>query len=350
MPALPNLISFNEDGTCSQCREYEPVRLAGEGRLVELLESCRNGKNKYDCMVTISGCRDSSFTLLKMVKDYRLRVLAVNYENPFVDEQAATNIQNTTKALGVKLVQFRWHNRIHERIVADHLRAWLKRPSPAMVPAICVGCKIMWYHILKIARDHGIKCIVSGGNPYEYTSFKKVLLGVPHDADLVTTYMLNVFCLAKETLLNVSYLSPRNLPWMIKGYLFGNQYSVGTRLLGIGIEKIDLFHYISWDEDMVLSRIREELGWESPQSLPSTWRFDCRLSHLKDLMYLLSLGVTEKDDFYSKLIREKMITRKEALLRVEKENKLHQGIIDDLFHQLGINDVTFLSLSEKTGI
>jgi tRNA(Ile)-lysidine synthase TilS/MesJ len=38
-------------------------------------------------MVPVSGGRDSSFTLLKMVKDYGMKVLAIHYENPFTDPQ-----------------------------------------------------------------------------------------------------------------------------------------------------------------------------------------------------------------------------------------------------------------------
>ena len=347
MPDIPGVLTIHEDGVCNQCKNYEFMSLRGEHKLIELLDSHRNTKEEYDCIVTVSGGRDSAYTLLKLVKDYNLRVLAVNYENPFADEQATKNIQNMVKTLGIKIVQFRLKKRIHERVVADNLRTWFKRPSPAMVPVICIGCKIIWPRILKIARDHRIRCVVSGGNPYEYTSFKKELLGVRHDAGLIHTYFLNIFLLAREALLNVSYLRPKYLPVTVKGYLFGNQYAIGSRLLGIGIDKIDLFHYVPWEEDLVLMRIREELDWESPPDLHSTWRFDCRLSHLKDFMYLLSLGLTEKDDFYSKLIREQKISRREVIERIEKENELPIDIIKDLFRQLGIKNMNVSALLQN---
>jgi hypothetical protein len=39
----------------------------------------------------------------------------------------------------------------------------------------------MYYTLLKIAKHHGIRCIITGGNPYEDTSFKKELLFVASD-------------------------------------------------------------------------------------------------------------------------------------------------------------------------
>lgn len=56
-------------------------------------------------------------------------------------------------------------------------------------------------------------------------------------------------------------------------------------------------------------------------------------------MYLTCLGVTEKDDFYSKLVRESKMSRGEALQRIEKENELHVDVIEDIFRQLGIADI-----------
>jgi hypothetical protein len=347
MPSIPNLISINGDGICQQCRDYDPFHNKGEEALLKVLESHKDRRNRYDCMVTVSGGRDSAFALLKLVKDYKMRVLAVNYENPFVDEQASANIENMVKKLRVPLLQFHLKGNIHERILKNNIMAWFQKPSPAMVPVICIGCKIIWPRIMKIAQEQNIRCIVNGGNPYEYTAFKKQLLGVSQNAGLVSTYFFNAFRLAKEALHNVSYIKPEYLPFTIAGFLFANQYAIGSRLLGFKLDKIDLFHYIPWEENVVLARIQDELDWRYPEALHSSWRFDCRLSHLKDLMYLISLGVTEKDDFYSKLVREAKMSREEALERVRLENEVPLNIIEGIFRQLGIHQIHVSQWAEK---
>jgi hypothetical protein len=334
LPAIDHLIDLDDDGLCSGCREHRPFGMHNEGDLRRLLGAGRRRTGRYDAMVTISGGRDSAFTLLKLVRDYGLRVLAVNYRNPFTDDQAERNIDRMTRLLQVDLIRFRLPGDLHRRMVRNNLRAWLHKPSAAMVPAICVGCKIIWPRIMAIARRHRIPSIVSGGNPYEYTDFKKALLGLPPGAGLASTYLWNVFRLGREAFGNPSYLRPAYLLHTLKGYLFSNPYALGSRLMGRRLQKIDLFHYIPWDEEVVLSRIESEIGWRPPPGSSSTWRFDCRLSHLKDLMYLSTLGITEKDDFYSRLIRDGKISRREALVRMERENRVDRTVIEDLFRQL----------------
>lgn len=336
MPNKSAVIDIGKDGICNQCKNHKKIVCKGERSLIETIKSNIDKKSNYDCIVNISGGRDSAYTLLSLVKDYNFKVLAVNYANPFTDEQAKKNIKNMVRILKVDFIRFKLNHRIHERTLKNNIIAWFNNPSPSMVPVICIGCKVIWYNILKIAHKNKVKCVVNGGNPYEYTSFKKELLGVSSDASLKSTYFKNIVGLIREGSKNLSYLKPQYLPMTIKGYLFGNQYAIGSRLLGRNIKRIDYFHYISWDEKMVITRIKKELDWGSPKNLSSTWRFDCEISHLKDYMYLKTIGITEKDDFYSKLIRENQISRDKALNRIKKENKIHFDIINELFAKLGI--------------
>jgi len=339
LPAGSAGITLDAEGICNQCRSYRPIECHGEDALVRILDSLRSGQHRYDCMVNISGGRDSAYTLLALVKDYGMKVLAVNYANPFTDPQATKNIEKMVRMLKVDFAQFKLKRRIHERILKNNITAWFKNPSPAMVPSICIGCKIIWPDMLSIARKNAIKCIVNGGNPYEYTSFKKELLGVSQQADLKSTYLRNVAGLLKEALKNIAYLKPQFLFTTAKGYLFANPYTLGSALLGRNIRFLDFFHYVPWEEKRVLTRIQNELGWDYPRNLSSTWRFDCQIAHLKDLMYSRTLGMTEKDDFYSKLIRAGQISREEALVRIEKENALPLDVIYGLFSKLGIDNV-----------
>ncbi len=190
--------------------------------------------------------------------------------------------------------------------------------------------------IIEIAKRYNISLVINGGNPYEYTSFKKELLNVSRAADLKFYYLKNLTGLFRESLRNYFYLKLKYLPTLIKGYLFSNQYSIGSRFYGGKIERIDLFHFIKWDEKDIISRITKELNWDYPHELNSTWRFDCKIGHLKDFMYIKTLGLTEKDDFYAKMIREGLMTQEEALKRLDSENELHMDIIEEFLKRIGI--------------
>jgi len=338
LPETTPQISFDQKGICNYCQAYKKFKIEGENNLIKILDAHRNPGKKFECIVNISGGRDSAYTLLKLVKDYGMKVLALNYENPYTDEQAKRNIENAVRILNIDIIRFKFKGGIHESCFKNNLIAWFKNPSAAMVPMMCIGCKIIWKKILEIAKRYDITLIVNGGNPYEYTSFKKELLNVSESEDLKSSYSKNLGSLIKESLKNYIYLKPQYLPTLIKGYLFANQYSIGSRIYGKNIERIDLFHYIKWDEKGVISRITSELGWDYPHELKSTWRFDCKIGHLKDYLYMKTLGMTEKDDFYAKMVREGLMSREESLNRLKIENQIHLGIVEEVIKQAGLSN------------
>jgi hypothetical protein len=329
-------ILFDGEQVCNYCRSYRKLTYKGEGELLRILDSHRRPKSKYDCIVTLSGGRDSSYALLKLVKDYGMRVLAVNYQNPFADPWAIVNIRNAVQKLGVDLVSFELNHRIHEKIFKNSVTAWLKKPSPALVPMMCVACKNLWLEILKIARRHDVRLVVSGGNRFEQISFKRVLLNTSADEGAERALIKEIFGILKQTSGNLAYFKPQFIPCLVKGYLFGHPYALGSRLLGQGITGIDLFFYLEWNEQEVLSRIRSELDWDYPRLSNSSWRFDCRIGHMKDFMYMRTLGMTERDDFYSRMIREGQMTREEALERLQVENGFYVDHIKQLLDEVGM--------------
>lgn len=328
-------ISFDKQGVCNFCQSASPVEYHGEQILRTLLGMTR-GEGKYDCIVNISGGRDSSLTILKAVKDYNLRVLALNYRNPLTHPVAQENIRKIQKKLKVDLVQFDLPGGMHLRGLRNNLSAWIRKPSPAMVPMMCVACKTIWSRILNIARCNRVKLILSGGNLLEQSGFKRELLGVNAHASVKAYYTNYIFGILKELTRNPAYLAPVSALPALVGYFYANAYAPMVRITGAGLSKLDLFHYIPWEEDVVLGRIQDELDWRSPPDDPSTWRFDCRIGHLKDYLYYHTLGLTEKDDFYSHMIREKLISRNQALQRLSYENYVNLVSVKQLLNKIDI--------------
>lgn len=338
LPETTPHISFDDKCVCNFCHRFSKFQYQGEQALLSVLDSVRQSEGQYDCIVGLSGGRDSTYTLLKLKKDYDLDVLAVNYDNPFTDPQAKENIRNAVDILNVDLISFQLKNRIHERILKNNLLAWLKKPSPAMIPMLCVACKSYFWDVLEIAKDYDVKCIAHGGDPFEDTAFKKELLNINSEEKIEDTFIKSIMGVLKETVRNPRYLHPICIPTMVKGYLFGDPYTLGSRVYGKHIQRIDLFHYLEWNENEIISRISSELKWDYPRKFASCWRFDCRIGHLKDFLYLSTLGLTERDDLYSKMVRQGILTRDEALARLKRENQIYYDEIFDILEQIGIRD------------
>ena len=96
-------ISFNEDGICNLCLDYKPYhKYFDKGKLAEVLRSgLKTGK--YDCVVPLSGGKDSTFILYYPVTELGLHPVAVSYDSGFQTQIAKENMQNACKILGVPL-------------------------------------------------------------------------------------------------------------------------------------------------------------------------------------------------------------------------------------------------------
>ena len=123
-----------------------------------------------------------------------------------------------------------------------------------------------------------------------------------------------------------------------RGYLFAAPHSIGSRIVGRGIERLDIFHFIEWNEEHLISTISSEMGWNRRADGPSTWRTHCMVSCLKDAMYVKTMGMTEKDDFYSKMGRQGLMTRQEGLERVAREGVSEWDMIEEVLHEVGLED------------
>jgi hypothetical protein len=336
----PNIV-FDKNGICDYCHSHQSFTYRGESELLRILYSQQRTDSKYDIIVPVSGGRDSSYTLLKLVKDYHMKVLAVNHENPFTHPQAKTNIDNAITALNVDIIRFRLKNRIFERTFRNNATAWFRRPTASMINMLCIACRTVSWEIARIAKKHKIHCVVYGANPFEDTSFKKELVHASRNDSVPMAITKALYAFLKETSKNPAYLNPICIPTMLRGYLFSVMNAFGINLVAHNLTRIGLFYFLEWNEKEVLSRIKSELNWDYPHELGSTWRFDCRIGHVKDYMYMKMIGMTEKDDYYAKMVREGLMTREDALLRLQKENIIHLDEMNLVLNKVGIQQIDF---------
>ncbi len=100
-------VQFDEHGVCNYCRDHrpgmiEPDPAAREREQKELDQILRHrGKGNYDCLVGLSGGKDSSYMLYRLKEEYGLRVLAYTYDNGFLTPAARANVKQTVDKLKV---------------------------------------------------------------------------------------------------------------------------------------------------------------------------------------------------------------------------------------------------------
>ena len=328
-------ISFDDEGVCNYCRVHTTPELQPEERLMEILESSKARDKKYDCMVGLSGGRDSTYTLLKLVRDYRMKALAVTYDNPFMSKQARDNIEKALGILNVDCVTWRFPDDAHRRFTRKHLRIWAKHPSSIMIPFVCAHCKSWWPEFFKVACDNDISLIVIGSNPLETASFKKAGLGGARTYHRVSNLPKILGRSIKEIMANPRYLTT-NWIMVLKMYLGASHSTPYMKWRYKDIKVVRFFDYFRWIEKEVESTITRDLGWQKSSEVVSSWRFDCRLDYVRRLMYVSTTGVTELRDLLSKMIRENQITRETALERLSKEESISEHLIEEVLSDLGL--------------
>ncbi len=156
-------ITFNENRECQYCMIHDDLEMQYPSDsakkqemlhdLVQKIKEAGKGK-KYDCICGVSGGRDSSWLLMKVV-ELGLRPLAVHFDNGWNSEIAVSNIKNLCSKLNVDLETYvvDWNE------FKDLQISMLK----ASVPDVEVPTDVAIHSVLhKYAVEEDIKYILNG--------------------------------------------------------------------------------------------------------------------------------------------------------------------------------------------
>ena len=121
-------ITFNEKGLCSGCEIHkEKDYLDWEHRLEELkklVDQYKSKEAKYDCIVPVSGARDSYFILHIVVNVLKLKPLVVSYNKMFNTNIGIQNLSNLRLKFDVDFQQKNVSPRILKKITRKSLHAF----------------------------------------------------------------------------------------------------------------------------------------------------------------------------------------------------------------------------------
>jgi len=329
-------ITFNEEGICNYCITYKERKYHGSEILKEEIDSFLKNKKdrnkKYDCVLGLSGGRDSSYLLYYLVKVLNLRVLAYSVDHGFIPDQTKLNMKNITDILNVKLV-IEEHDYL-KKCLKHHILSWMHKPSPAMVGVLCTGCRYnMESGIRNFTKKNKISLIIVGDHPFESQRYKFDIMKINPNSTSRKSYSFILGYLSQIIRNPKWILNPNCFIEQIKE--FYNYYPI--KIKKSGVSTIGPFvSYIKWEEKKVISTIKNKLNWKETPNIESTSRGDCDIALLKLYLYKKTLGFNDKDDDLSCLIRAGQISREEALERLKKE-VIPEEVIKEIFSKLGLN-------------
>ncbi len=291
-------MSFNEAGLCEVCQKYDKkwtpwlenkeLQQRTELKLQNKISQARAKGKIYDCIVGISGGKDSLYTLYLAVKKFGLRPLAVSLDNGFLVNEAKLVIRQACEELKVDYIIYRV-----EMIYGLYRHFFLQTGT------FCTACVYMT-----------IRCLQRF---VRYFNAPLLLVGKSSRLDPVSPRGVNPFFFMK-----VCQESNANLKRPIMFAKGGYYDMLSHYLLGKMVKVPD---YVIWDYDHMRKVLKEDLHVNMFKEHEDCWAFP-----MKQYLMVQRYGFGQKFLKATSLVRNGLMTR-EAAIAVHHRELAHR---DDL--------------------
>jgi len=322
---------FNKDGVCLACLNYEKrVNVDWAERFQQLVDLCKNHRRKdgyYDCVIAVSGGKDSYYIVHVIKELLGMNPLLVTVTDPFTKTEAGKhNLSNLIEVFNCDHIAYTISPDFFKRATRFDFEEY-GEPLKFIEVAIYISP-------IRIAQRLGINLVFYGENPtYDY--------GVTDvESPFVTPCLSNM-------------IKKLDIPYRLqKGFAVKEMNSVilptknpDSRYLG---------HYVPWESTHHLS-IAQKYGF---RDLTHEWlREGCseNFEQIDSFGYLVHIwlkypkfGFQRVADIESRRVREGIKTRDEAMELVnECDYKLDRRALDDFVNTLGYTHKEFWDIVDK---
>lgn len=311
-------ISFDEEGVCNYCTNYRPRNAPKpKEELFNLVEPFRRAHGN-DCVVPFSGGRDSCYGLHLIVNELKMKPVTYTYDWGMVTDLGRRNISRMCAEMGVENIIVADDIQQKRENIKMNLTAWLKKPDLGMINILMAGDKHFFRHVETIKRQTGISLNLWGVNPLETTHFKSGFLGVPPDFAEDKVYTNGAMKQMRYQYLRLRAMAKS--PGYFNSSLWDTMSGEYYRSFHAKTDYFHIFDYWTWEE-RVVDQCLAMYDWEKAPDTNTTWRIGDGTAAFYNYVYYTVAGFSEHETFRSNQIREGQISRAEALVRIEDENR-----------------------------
>jgi N-acetyl sugar amidotransferase len=302
MPETQDGQAFDDFGHCNVCQSSEHKMrinwLERRSALEEILGRAKeeNKLKPYDCLIPISGGKDSTFQLHVLVKEFGMRPLAVTFSHNWFNSTGMYNLLNSLEQFDVDHIMF------------TPKRSQVNKLAKKSLTAIGDAC---WHcHAgigafpLKMAIEYDIRLVIWGESAAESSSrgtYKNPILKFDQD------YFEKV-----SAKVSVTKMSDLDLPLH---ELAGYQQPDAKAYSSADIQGIHLGDYIFWDEERQTEFVKEVYGWKETNIEGTYKRYksaECIMPGVHDFACYLKRGYGRASFHASNDVRAGLVTREEA--------------------------------------
>jgi len=336
MPDTRPGIEFNAEGICTGCQTFKKRKETDfNKRFEELKVLCdkyrgMNGPNGYDCMVAVSGGKDSHFQVYVMKELMGMNPLLVSVEDNFpMTEAGKHNIKNISEAFGCDIIGMKPNIKAQKKIMKYTFEKYGK-------PTYFVDRYIYTYP-LHMAEKFNTPLLVYGENvSYEY--------GGDYAEE---TYS------AKNQIKNGVASGIPTEELLVEGVTL-KDLNFFDSLSGEKLDKLDpiyLGYFIDWNSitnyEFAKTRGFHDLTheWDRTNHVENYDQIDSRAYLVHPWLKYPKFGHAFATDFASRLVRYGEITREQAVELVRKhDHNLDPLAVRDFCDFLNYKEQDFWSI------
>jgi len=340
MPDTRPGIHFNEDGICGPCIAAEKKQNTDwDKRMEELRRLCDKHRSingdSYDCIIAVSGGKDSHFQTYIMQKVMSMNPLLVTVNNFSWTKAGRHNIENLSEAFGCDILGLSLNRKVAKLMFR---KAFELLGSPSWY-----WDKAVYVYPIKIAVQLGIRLVVYGENvSYEYG-------GVQVEETPCALNQINndvVKPVDWDVWLKDSELTMKDFNYCV--------YPKAEEIKQAGLEPVYLSYYLPWD-GCHNYELAKRYGF---RDLTHEWHREGYIEHYDQIDapgYLVhpwlkypKYGHARATDVSSYWIRSGRITREEGVRLVkENDHKLDQLALQDFLNFTGYTHNEFWNIVES---
>lgn len=320
---------FDDMGICRACRSSEQkMHIDWEVREKELRKILEHYKaqagDNYDCIIPISGGKDSLFQLHVLVKVYNMRPLAVTFSHNWYSEVGKRNLWRGLEQLNVDHVMFTPNRGLVNKIARQSLYAigdscW---HCHAGIGAFPLQAAVMYNIPLMIwgesSAEAGNKASYEDKVQFDETYFDKVSSKAKID---------NLLC----DDLTRREMSPFRIPSR-------------EQLQAIGFRGIFLGEYLFWDGERQTEFVKKEYGWEET-CVEGTYKgyksAECIMPGVHDYSKFVKRGFGRATDHACQDVRAGLLTREEAFELIKEYDPKRPDTLDYYLKITGFTEEQF---------
>jgi len=329
MPTTNEGMQFDGLGMCLACRSSEQKMhinwVERQKQLKEILESYKaKAGDNYDCIIPISGGKDSYFQLHILTKIYKMKPLAVTFSHNWFSKTGWANLWNALEKFNVDHVMFTPNRDLINRIAKQSLKG---------IGDPCWHCHTgVGSFPLQVAVKFNIPLIIWGESLAEHTGRETYFTVTKFDRDYIVKHSAKLY---PKEMINDEITSKDMFPFELP-----SREEIGN----LGMAGIYLGDFIFWDAERQVEFIKKEYGWKEEVIEGSYKKYksvECIMEGMHSYTKFLKRGFGRGTDHASQDVRTGLLTREEGFELAKKYDTERPDVLDFLLKQTNLTEEEF---------